>query len=141
MVDRHEAKSSGTDNKVGLKFPSGLLGFETIKDFDFLSVPGEEPFVRLKARGEPAISFLVIAPFEVLPDYQPDIPPEDVSFLGLTSPQDAFLLNIVTLRLKERSTVNLKGPIVVNRHTMVAKQVVLANAAQYSVQHPLPLAE
>jgi flagellar assembly factor FliW len=33
--------------------------------------------------------------------------------------------------------VNLKGPIVVNRHTLVAKQVVPHNAADYSVRHPL----
>jgi hypothetical protein len=30
---------------------------------------------------------------------------------------------------------------VVNRHTHVAKQVIIANAAAYSVTHPLPLAE
>lgn len=141
MVDREQVKTSGANKSMGVNFPSGLLGFETIKDFEFLSVPGEEPFARLKARGEPDISFLVVPPFEVVADYQPDIPSDDVAFLGIKSPEDALLLNIVTLRSKERSTVNLKGPIVVNRHTRVAKQVVLANAASYSVQHPLPLAD
>jgi flagellar assembly factor FliW len=35
----------------------------------------------------------------------------------------------------------LKGPVVINRNTGVGKQVVIANAAQYSVQHPLPVNE
>jgi flagellar assembly factor FliW len=33
----------------------------------------------------------------------------------------------------------LKGPVVINRNTGVAKQVVIANAVEYSVQHPLPV--
>jgi flagellar assembly factor FliW len=68
----------------------------------------------------------------------PDLSPEDVKFLALESPDDALLLNIVTLRPRGRATVNLKGPVVINRFTLVGKQVVLANAADYSVQHPLP---
>ena len=32
-----------------------------------------------------------------------------------------------------------KGPIVINRYTLTAKQVVLANAGRYSLQHPLPV--
>ncbi|MEJ0091179.1 MAG: motility-associated protein [Limisphaerales bacterium] len=42
-----------------------------------------------------------------------------------------------------RPTVNLKGPLIINRHTLAGKQVILANAnaTDYSVQHPLPVAE
>jgi flagellar motor component MotA len=36
---------------------------------------------------------------------------------------------------------NLKGPVVFNRRTLVGKQVVLANAAAYSIQHPLSVGE
>jgi len=35
----------------------------------------------------------------------------------------------------------LKGPIVINRHTHIGKQVIITNAADYSVHHPLPVAE
>jgi flagellar assembly factor FliW len=35
--------------------------------------------------------------------------------------------------------VNLKGPIIINRNTHIGKQVVIANASDYSVQHPLPV--
>ena len=121
-----------------MHLPCGLLGFEQVKRYVLSSIPGEEPFLWFRDQKDPALAFLVISPFEVVPSYQPDLPAEDVLFLGLESPEDALLLNIVTLRARSRSTVNLKGPIVINRFSLIGKQVVLANAADYSVQHPLP---
>ncbi len=126
----------GSDTSVHL--PCGLLGFEQVKRYTLSSIPGEEPFMWFRDQNDPALAFLVVSPFEVLPSYQPDLPAEDVRFLGLEGPEDALLLNIVTLRSRGRSTVNLKGPIVINRFSLIGKQVVLANAADYSVQHPLP---
>lgn len=124
-----------------IRMPTGLLGFEQMKDYVLTSNPGEEPFCWLQVKDNPALAFVVITPFLVDAEYQPDIPQADVEFLGLTGPQDALLYNIVTLHGPQRATVNLKGPIVLNRHTLVGKQVIIANAAQYSVEHPLPLAE
>lgn len=121
-----------------IHLPSGLLGFEQVKRYVLSSVPGEEPFYWFRDQNDPALAFLVVSPFEVLAEYQPDLPAEDVRYLGLETPEDALLLNIVTLRSRGRSTVNLKGPIVINRFSLLGKQVVLANAADYSVQHPLP---
>ena len=83
---------------------------------------------------------MVVDPFIVLPAYHPDIPKVDVEFLELTDAKDALLLTIVTINDGAQPTVNLKGPIVINRHTHVGKQVIIANAADYSVQHPLPVA-
>jgi flagellar assembly factor FliW len=75
----------------------------------------------------------------VVPTYQPDIPDEDAGYLGLQGPEDACVLNIVTVSDATKATMNLKGPIVLNRRTLMAKQVIPANAAEYSVQHPLPV--
>jgi flagellar assembly factor FliW len=90
-------------------------------------------------KNNPALAFVVIEPLYFMPDYQPDIPEADVELLELTSPDDAAVYVIVTVAGPHRATVNLKGPIVINRNTGVGKQVVIANAAQYSVQQPLPL--
>jgi flagellar assembly factor FliW len=126
----------GADTVIHL--PSGLLGFEQVKRYVLSSLPGEEPFSWFRDQNDSSLAFLVVSPFEVLPNYQPDLPAEDVRYLGLETPEDALLLNIVTLRPRGGSTVNMKGPIVINRFSLVGKQVVLANAADYSVQHPLP---
>jgi flagellar assembly factor FliW len=119
--------------------PAGLLGFEHMKDYLLIAKPGEAPFRWLQVKNNPALAFVVIEPLYFMPDYQPDIPEADVELLELTSPDDAAVYVIVTVTGPHRATVNLKGPIVINRNTGVGKQVVIANAAQYSVQQPLPL--
>jgi flagellar assembly factor FliW len=124
-----------------VRFPMGLLGFEHLKNYLLVTNPGEEPFFWLQVRDKEALAFVVINPFLVAPEYQPDLPQADVDFLGIEDPNDAALFNIVTLHPAGRATVNLKGPIVVNRHTLIGKQVVLANAAEYGVEHPLPVTE
>lgn len=123
------------------RMPTGMPGFEQIKDYTLTTNPAEQPFAWLQAQDDSALAFVVIDPFVARPDYQPEIPQADVDFLKLKQPDDALLLAVVTIHDDQRATVNLKGPIVINRHTHVAKQVIIANAAAYSVTHPLPVAE
>lgn len=132
-----EAPPVSTASEVHL--PLGLLGFEQLTDYLLVANPGEEPFFWLQVKDEGALAFIVVNPFLVAHDYRPDLPRADVDFLGITDPEDVALLNIVTLHSGGRATVNLKGPIAVNRHTLIGKQVVLANAADYAVEHPLPV--
>jgi len=124
-----------------VRLPMGLLGFEQIKDYQLTSNPEEDPFRWLRVKDNPSLAFVVVEPFIAMPGYQPDIPEPDVQFLGLSQPEDALLYSIVTLHSGKAATINLKGPIVINRNTGVGKQVIIANANRYSVQHPLPVAE
>jgi flagellar assembly factor FliW len=124
-----------------VRLPMGLLGFEQLKDYLLIADPEEEPFGRLKAKGDSSVAFVVLNPFLIVPDYQPDIPEADVKSIGLNNADDAMVLNIVTVHKTGHATMNLKGPIVINRNTGVGKQVVIANGADYSVQHPLSLSE
>jgi flagellar assembly factor FliW len=134
-----ETPAAPPSNQVRL--PLGVLGFEQIKNYLLLANPAEKPFAWLRVADNASLAFVVIDPFIVLPDYKPDIPQSDVDFLGLKDASDALLLGIVTIHGHSRATMNLKGPIVINRHTHTGKQVIIANAADYSVQHPLPVAE
>jgi flagellar assembly factor FliW len=122
-----------------IQLPYGLLGFERVNNYVLLTRPNEEPFLWLQMLDGARHAFLVVSPFVAVPDYQPDIAEDDVSFLELTTPDEAQLVNIVTLRGNGRATINLKGPVVINRHTKVGKQIIPTNAAQYSVHHPLPV--
>ena len=115
----------------------GLLGFEQSKDYLLLANPDEAPFGWLQMKEDPKLAFVVIDPFLITPEYKPEIPQADVEFLGLERADDAAVFNIVTIHMGNRATVNLKGPIVINRYTRVGKQVVIANAQDYSVQHPV----
>lgn len=122
-----------------VRMPAGLLGFEHMKDYLLIAKSKEAPFHRLQVKGNPSLAFIVIEPAYFVPDYRPDIPQADVDFLGLASQADAAVYTIVTVSGPRNATANLKGPIIINRHTGLAKQVVIANASQYSVQHPLPV--
>jgi flagellar assembly factor FliW len=124
------------EGETVIHLPSGLLGFEQIKQF-VLSPATEALFYWLRAQSEPGLSFLVVCPFEVLPEYAPDIPAEEVRALGIECPDDVILFNIITLRANGPATINLKGPIVMNRFSRIAKQVIISNSADYSLQHPL----
>lgn len=124
-----------------IHLPLGLLGFERIKDYLWIESPGEMPFRWLQALHDPSLTFLAVPPFDVFSEYAPDISEDDVAFLGLSCPMDAQMFVIVTLRPGGRATANLKGPIVVNRFTKIAKQAVLINAAEYPLQYPLPVAD
>ncbi|HUB87794.1 MAG TPA: flagellar assembly protein FliW [Verrucomicrobiae bacterium] len=139
LVEIEEPEAVETAACCSVQMPAGLLGFEQMKDYLLIAKPGEAPFRWLQVKDNPSLAFVVIEPFYFLPDYQPDLPQADVDFLGLTSPDDAAVYAIVTVGGPNRATANLKGPIVVNRHTGLAKQVVIANAVNYSVQHPLPV--
>jgi len=103
-----------------------------------LSNAEEAPFLWLQMLDDPNLAFLVISPCAVAGDYQPEISDEDTEFLGLHSPQDAIVFNIVTLHADGSATVNLKGPIVLNRFTLTGKQLVPRNVTDYSLNHPLP---
>jgi flagellar assembly factor FliW len=124
-----------------LRLPMGLLGFEHLKNYLLVANPGEEPFLWLQVKDKSTLSFVVVNPFLVKPDYRPDLPQSDVDFLEVQESDDVVLFNIVTLHPSGAATVNLKGPIALNRHTLVGKQVVLANAAEYNVEHPLPVSD
>lgn len=135
VADTFEVQRSADAQRIHI--PAGLLGLEHIKEYEMVFTPAEEPFVWLQSAGVPDVAFLLISPFIVMNDYRPDISHDDVQSLELTDASDAVVFNIVTLRGVSAATVNLKGPIVMNRRTNLARQVVLNNAADYSVRHPI----
>ena len=139
-VEFDQESSLALSSETVIHLPSGLLGFEQVKRY-VLTPAAEQPFYWLRAANDPSLSFLVVSPFEVLDSYAPDIPTEEVRALGIECPDDVTLLNIVTLRSQGMATVNLKGPIVINRFSRVARQVIIANSASYSLQHPLGAVE
>jgi flagellar assembly factor FliW len=128
---------SSAKEQTPVHLPLGLLGFEQFKKFQLIRDAAEAPFEWLLSVDDPSLGFLVLSPFIVVPSYQPDIDPQDAEFLQLGSSDDALVLSTVTLQSNGVATLNLKGPIMFNRHTLVGKQVVPRNAAEYSTRHPL----
>jgi len=124
---------------LSLRLPEGLVGFPEYKSFELLFEPEQLPFIWLRLHGPDVLHFVVIEPGGIIPDYELELFDEDAASLGLSSAADAMVLNIVTVKPAQQAsaTVNLAGPIVLNRRTGIAKQCVLANHGRYSAHHPL----
>ncbi|MGK2959380.1 MAG: flagellar assembly protein FliW [Acidimicrobiales bacterium] len=111
-----------------LNFPDGLMGFPDAKRFTLLAWGGEgSPFSLLHSLEDETLEFVVVPPLLFFPDYEPEIDDESAARLELTTTDDAITLVIVTVPDDPKgATANLLGPVIVNRHTLKAGQVVLS---------------
>jgi flagellar assembly factor FliW len=126
------------DGPVVLSFATGLPGFPTARTFALEQLgPQLEPFARLRCLELPEVAFTVMPPGVLFPDYAVVVDEESVERLGIQSADDVVILAIVTLSVPpEPPKVNLLGPIVVNRRTLDAAQVV-QHGSSYGVAVPL----
>ena len=121
---------------VALHLAAGLLGFESNKEFELISDDELHPYQWLKGLDADQ-SFLVIQPSLAVGNYSVEVADDDVELLNLKDPADAIILCIATYHANETVTINLKGPIIYNRQTGDARQVVPLNAADLALSHPM----
>ena len=136
VVEPDEPTTAGglLDGTV-LDFVGGLPGFPTARHFRIERLaPEYGPFCVMRSVDQTEICFVVMVAGALFPDYSVEIDEQHVANLGLEVAADAIVLAIVTLG--EPPTANLLGPLVVNRHTWVAAQVVQYQS-DYRVAEPL----
>ncbi|HVM41116.1 MAG TPA: flagellar assembly protein FliW [Acidimicrobiia bacterium] len=127
-----------------LNFAAGIPGFEEARRFTLVQW-GESFFAVMRAldvetESGGGVEFVVVPPALFFPDYAPEIDDAVAERLGIESADDAVLLVVVTLGANPAdATANLMAPIVVNRHTLEAAQVVLPprSGEEYSIRTPL----
>lgn len=127
-----------TDDHI-LKFPQGLLGFESHHEFVLISIPDNEHFRFLQDISNSYVSFLLINPWDFFTDYEIDIPNDELLKLGISSNSEdkPTIYNIVTIgKTFIDSTSNLLAPIVLNLAEKKGKQFVLHDS-QYHTKHKL----
>lgn len=118
-----------------LTMPTGMVGFPAARRF--LLSPHQEGVFALECLDNPDLGFVVIAPERFFPDYFPVIDEATSEALGLDGVDSALLLLVVTLGTSQRPAhANLLAPLVVNRHTKVASQVVLSDS-QFPLRAPI----
>lgn len=138
------APESQTESQVWIKpmefeLPAGLMGLEDATRFELLINEEEEPFKWIRCVDRHELAFVVVEPSSILSDYVLEIADDDADKLDIHSANEAIILNIVTLKDNdiESATINLIGPIVLNRRTLKGKQLIAANYMKYSARHPL----
>lgn len=129
----------GLGDETLVEFAAGLPGFPDAHRFRLEDL-GEalRPFQRLRHVGEPEMSFTVVLAGLLYPDYSVEIDEDHQATLGISSPEDVVTYLMITVpRPPQPPTANLLGPVVVNRRTGVAAQVV-QHRSSYRVAEPLP---
>lgn len=118
-----------------LYLPAGIVGFPTAQRFTLTG--GANGVFDLESVDEPGLGFVVVAPAAFFPDYAPVIDDASAERLGLSSADDALLLLVVNVGDENLPPqANLLAPLVINRHTNVATQVVLEDQ-DYPLRAPL----
>jgi flagellar assembly factor FliW len=135
MIDAQEEIVTDT---VEITFPAGLPGFPHSHVFSLATWGGEDtPFSLMTSSDDPDVGFVVVEPWVFYPDYEFELDKSTSERLSLSDPGDSIVLCVVTLGDRpEEATVNLLGPIVVNRYTHEACQAVL-DPSLFNVRAPL----
>lgn len=120
-------------------FEDGIPGFPDARAFIFEEIVDGGAFQLLKSLDDPALGFVVAAPWLFFPDYAPELDDIDQAGLGVRDESDVAVFCAVTLDGERRAaTMNLVGPFVVNVHTRRGRQVVLTGQ-DYPLKAPLPV--
>lgn len=120
-----------------LRFPSGVIGFPRSFRYVLLDHDRHAPFKWLQSLDEAGLAFVVMDPARFKPDYRVEVAPEELAELEPAEGDELVLLVILTVPAADpgRVTANLRGPLVVNARTKLAKQLVLKE--DMPIRHPL----
>ena len=121
-----------------LDFTAGPFGFEEEREFLLLPFEGSAgTLLCFQSTRTPALAFVAMDPFALLPEYAPVLQPQELEELGVSDSQElGFYVLCVVKKPVSDSTVNLKCPVAINPDTRVARQVIL-EADDYEMRHPL----
>ncbi|ALC82496.1 MULTISPECIES: flagellar assembly protein FliW [Bacillus] len=118
-----------------LSFENGLPGFLNEKKFAILPLSEDSPFLVLQSVSTEELAFIVTSPFLFFKDYEFDLDEATTEMLELESTEDVEVIVLLTIEEPfEKTTANLKAPVIVNRKNKLAKQVILQDAA-YQTKH------
>jgi len=126
------------EEKEIIQFPTGLPGFEDIKQFVILPLERDSPFAILQSIKQQEIGFVIAIPFIFKDHYVFDLTEEDKEELQIKSLEDLITYSIVTLKEPfNSSTINLQAPLLFNHKQKIAKQLVLQDANIYPLRFPI----
>jgi len=114
-----------------------LLGFGSDARFALVTLDETGTLCQLQSLDHADLKFLVVPALEFYPGFTPEVSDDVAKALGLTSAEEALVLLIVNAGdTLESTTVNLRGPLVINTTNRLAVQVVLEDP-DLSVEAPL----
>jgi len=101
-----------------------MPGFPAHRQFVLVRLNDDGLLYALTSVDDPGLRFLVAPPEPFFPDYAPEIESEVLAALNTKDPDRLLVMVVITAGVTE-TTANLLAPIIVDRDTRRAMQVVL----------------
>ncbi|WP_394186916.1 flagellar assembly protein FliW [Metabacillus halosaccharovorans] len=118
-----------------IHFQHGIPGFLEEREFILLPVDKESPFFIMQSRQTPELGFVVTNPFLFFEEYEFEISEHEKEELKINKETEIQILSILSVKDPfSESTANLQAPIVVNKTSNLAKQIIL-NDTLYTTKH------
>lgn len=129
--------AADTEGGVLVVLVQPMIGFERSHRYVIRPLGSDYgAYALMTSLEEPALSFVVVPPGALFNDYRFEIPEGEVELLGLVDATDVETWVLVTRKGIPVPTANLLGPLVVNRRTRAAAQIVLQDS-DYGVAVPV----
>lgn len=121
-----------------INFPGGIPGFEDEKQFVIIPLEENAPFYYLQAVNSANLCLLMADPFIFFPDYQIELPDEEIKKLGEGAKAEDIVLYAIlnTQEDLKNTTANLIAPIIINISSKKGLQFIAQKSA-YNIRHPL----
>ena len=128
-------------DKDVLFFSLGVLGFPEVRRYVMLDHRGNTSLKWLQAVDKPDLAFPMVPATDVVQDYHVTVSPDDLAALAVEATDEllAFVILTIPNGAPERTTANLKAPIVMNPMTHLARQVLVEQ--DYPIRYPLAAAQ
>ncbi len=122
-----------------IRFPNGIPGFESYHHFTLIEEEDSLLANLISTENEEA-GFILFKPQALFPDYllQVELGTEEVDILDVTAEDTIDIWAILTLCQSDmnKTTINLRAPIIINSRTGKGVQLILCDD-QYSSRQPL----
>lgn len=124
------------ENEVIL-FENGLFGFEHYNKFILIRFDNDNnSLICLQSIDDANIAFVMLNPYNFIPDYQVSLTKMDFDDLQLKSTDPFAVYTICVLHDDvPKSTTNLRCPVIINTENRFAKQIILDNS-DYPYKYP-----
>lgn len=107
-------------------FPEGLFAFEGLKHFALLPTKSGSTFHWLQSLEEARLAFLITLVSDITNTYVPKINPEHLKIIEAQALTETEVWGIITVPpgQPEGMTINLQGPVLINRPRKLGSQFV-----------------
>ena len=120
-----------------ITFKDGIPAFEEYKNYQ-IEIDEDNPFHKLQSLDQAELSFIIIDPFTIKPDYDFNLTDSTIEKLEIENVKDIAVYTMVTISNDDykNMTTNLLAPMIINTKNNLAKQIILTDT-DYKTKHKI----